>query len=90
MATREERSRLTHDKVHRAAERDARAIAVKAADRWHNLMTCDRTYRSSQRRNAQEAIAFHVPTLRAHGFAKQADALARVAHTVLARVGGAQ
>jgi GTP diphosphokinase / guanosine-3',5'-bis(diphosphate) 3'-diphosphatase len=86
IADKEERVRLTWEKVHRYAQRDPRVYRIKIADRWHNLMTSQTLRAKTQMRWVKEVRDRCIPLCRELGFGAAAEQLQREIVHVIERV----
>lgn len=73
--SREERVIETHKKILEGIIVDARIIAIKLADRLHNMATCDSMPRDKQIEKSLENMEFYIPVARAAGIYSVKDEL---------------
>lgn len=72
-SNKEENRIATHKKILQSITKDARIIAIKLADRLHNMMTLEAMDKSKQMEIAEETNCFYVPIARNLGIYKMKD-----------------
>lgn len=71
--SKEEQEIFTHQKLLNSITKDARVIAIKLADRLHNMVTLEALSFEKQQENARETRDFYVPLARRLGIYKLKD-----------------